>query len=72
MQARNGIGKGDVVTKVGLQQVAAAPQGSRTCVCANTYVSGVAHALPWYRLVGMAKTSSETHEKEEEPGCPQG
>ena len=27
--------------------------------------------LPWYRLVGVAKTSSESH-KEGELGCPQG
>ena len=41
-------------------------RGSRTCVCANTFTPGVAHAgregrinvLPWYRLVGVAKTSS--------------
>ena len=46
--------------------------------CVRTpYVAGVAHAggegrinvLPWFRLVDVAKTSSETH-KEGEPGCP--
>ena len=51
----------------GLQQAAADPRGSRTCVCANTlFTVAVAHAwgevrinvLPWYRLVGVAKTSS--------------
>ena len=30
---------------------------------------GCFNILPWYRPVGVAKTSSETH-KEEEPGCP--
>ena len=66
-------GQGDGVPKAGLQQAAADPRGSsRTCVCANTLVTGVAHAgevkgelssCPWYRLVGVAKTSSETQRR---------
>ena len=61
-------GQGDGVPKVGLQQAAADPRGSsRTCVCANTLVTGVAYAgevkgeltsCPWYGLVGVASTSS--------------
>ena len=35
--------QGDGVSKAGLQQ-AADSRGSRTCVCANTFVLGVAHA----------------------------
>ena len=58
-------GEGDGVPKAGRQQAAADSRGSRTCVCANTFGRGVAHAgeegrinvLPWYRLVGVAKTS---------------
>ena len=43
------------------KQAAADSWGSRTCVCANTFDAGVAHAgegwfniLPWYRLDGVA------------------
>ena len=47
-------------------------------VCNHLFFLGVAHAgvegwiniLPWYRPVGVAKKSSETH-KEEEPGLPE-
>ena len=47
------------------------PRGSRTCVCANIWSGWVAHAgregrsdvLPWYRLVGVAKTSSQTQRR---------
>ena len=72
-------GQGDGVPKAGPQQAAADSWGSRTCVCASTLGLGMAHArregrinvLPWHRLVGVAKTSSESH-KEEVLGCPQG
>ena len=64
-------GLGDGVPKAGQEQAAADSRGSRTCVCANTFAIGVAHAgeegwiniLPWYRLVGVAKTSSETQRR---------
>ena len=54
------------------KQAAADSRGSRTCVCAkNTSGPWLAHAggegwiniLPWYRLVGVAKTSSETQRR---------
>ena len=35
---------GDGVPKSGAQQAAVDSRGSRTCVCANTFVQGVAHA----------------------------
>ena len=62
-QRVNQRGQGDGVPKACSQQVAAGPRGSRTCVCANSLVLGVAHAreegridvLPWYCLVGVAK-----------------
>ena len=38
------LGQGDGVPKAGAQQAAADSRGSRTCVCANTFVQGVAHA----------------------------
>ena len=46
-------------------------RGSRTCVCAITLLTREAHAgeegriniLPWYRLVGVAETSSETQRR---------
>ena len=53
------------------KQAAAGPRGSRTCVCANTFVHGVAHAgegkgrinvVLWYRPVGVESTTSQTHE----------
>ena len=64
-------GQGDGVPKACPKQAAADSRGSRTCVCAITWVWGVAHAggegwiniLPWYRLVGVAKTSSETQRR---------
>ena len=64
-------GQGDGVPKAGRQQTAAGSRGFRTCVCANTQTGGVAHAgeegwidiLPWYRLVGVAKTSSQTQRR---------
>ena len=64
-------GQGDGVPKACREQAAADSRGSRTCVCANTLSSGVAHAggegrinvLPWYRLVGVAKNSSETQRR---------
>ena len=67
------------VPKAGLRQAAADSRGSRTCVCANTYHGGVAHAgregrinvLPWHRPVGVVSTSSESH-MEGRPGCSQG
>ena len=67
-------GWGDGVPKGGQEQAAADSRGSRTCVCANTlswgcHAQGRKDILPWYRPVGVAKTSGETH-KEEEPGCP--
>ena len=37
-------GPGDGVPKAGRQQAAADSRGSRTCVCANTFDLGVAHA----------------------------
>ena len=37
-------GQGDGVPKTGRQQAAADSRGSRTCVCANTFSRGVAHA----------------------------
>ena len=56
----------DGVPKAGPKQAAAATRGSRTCVCANTLLpSGTRSGrranqdvLPWYRLVGVASTSS--------------
>ena len=54
------------------KQAAADSRGSRTCVCENTLLeSKVAHAgregrinvLPWYRQVGVAKTSRETQRR---------
>ena len=52
-------------------QAAADSQGSRTCVCPITFVpwggtcrrEGRINVLPWYRLVGVAKTSSETQRR---------
>ena len=69
---REDDGQGDRVPKACHQQAAADSRGSRTCVCANTSGPWVAHAggegwmniLPWYRLVGVAKTSSETQRRE--------
>ena len=43
-QALQQDGQGDGVTKAGLEQAAADSRGSRTCVCANTFELGVAHA----------------------------
>ena len=37
-------GQGDGVPKAGRQQASADSRGSRTCVCANPLVRGVAHA----------------------------
>ena len=57
------------VSKAGQKQEVADPRGSRTCVCANTYLvrewhtqegKGEKHVLPLYRLVGVGSTSSET------------
>ena len=67
----NQRGQGDGVPKAGAEQVAADSRGSRTCVCANTFWLGVAHAgregwiniMPWYRPVGVAPTSSETQRR---------
>ena len=55
-------GQGDGVPKACPKQAAADSRGSRTCVCANTFSCGVAHAggegriniLPRYRPVGVA------------------
>ena len=38
------VARGMGSPKAGVQQAAADSQGSRTCVCANTFISGVAHA----------------------------
>ena len=62
LQDQEWLGQGGGVPKAGAQQAAADSRGSRTCVCANTFGLGVAHAgcegridiLPWYRLVGVA------------------
>ena len=64
-------GQGDGNPKACPEQAAADSWGSRTCVCANTSGPWVAHAggegwidvLLWNRLVGVAKTSSETHRR---------
>ena len=65
------------VPKAIAQQSAADSQGSRTCVCADTYPR-VWHmqerkdeltSCRGYRLDDVAKTSSET-QREEELGCP--
>ena len=53
------------------EQAAADPSGSRTCMCANTFGwggtcmggDGRINVLPWYRLVSVAKTSSETQRR---------
>ena len=50
------MARGMGVPKAGLQAAAADLRGSRTCVCANTF-------LVWYCLVGVAKTSSETQRR---------
>ena len=63
----------DGVLKACLQQAAADPRGSRTFGCVSTFRRRVAHAggegrinvLPWYRLVGVVSTSSETHRRED-------
>ena len=71
-------GQGDGVPKACQQQAAAGPRGSRTCVCASTFVFRCWHTqweewrinvLPWYRLVGVVSTSSQTH-KEGRSVCP--
>ena len=74
-------GQRDGVPKACPKQAAADPQGSRTCVRANTSILLVRwhmqgekeriNVLPWYRPVGVVSTSSESH-KEGRPGCPQG
>ena len=74
-------GQGDGVPKACRQQAAADSRGSQKLrVCKHPFTSGVWHmqgeegrinVLPWYRPVGVASTSSESH-KEGEPGCPQG
>ena len=61
--AGQAAGQGDGVPKARLQQAAADSRGSRTCVCANTFLSwcgtrreeGWINILSWYRLVGVAK-----------------
>ena len=63
-------GQGDGVPKASLQQAVADPRGAQTCVCASSFLARVAHArregrmnvLPWYRPVGVVRTSSESHE----------
>ena len=66
------VARGMGVPKAGGQQAAADSRGSRTCVCATPFQDDVAHAggrkdeftfLPWYRVVGVAKTSSETQRR---------
>ena len=42
--AGQAAGQGDEVPKAWLQQAAADSRGSQTCVCANIFLSGVAHA----------------------------
>ena len=42
--AGQAAGQGDGVPKAWLQQATADSRGSRTCVCANTFCPGVAHA----------------------------
>ena len=63
-------GQGYGVPKAGPKQASADSRGSRTCVCANTYRwgwhrrgEGWIDILPWYRPVGVAKTSSETQRR---------
>ena len=52
-----------------MKQAAADSRGSRTGVCANTFslwgwhTQGEKDELTWYRLVGVAKTSSETQRR---------
>ena len=61
-------GQRDGVPKAGPEQAAADSPVSRTCVVCKHLSRRVAHAgeqgrinvLPWYRLVGVAKTSCET------------
>ena len=72
-------GQGDGVTMACPKHAAADSRGSRTCVCAITFVCGLAHAgrkgrinvLPWYRLVGVAipRCARETRSGMMDPPC---
>ena len=63
-------GQGVGVPKAGRQQAAADSRGSRTCVCANTFVRGVAHAREKDELTSCrgsrrGNTSGETTQRRE-------
>ena len=61
---QQGGGRRYGVPKASLQQAAADPRASRTCVFADTFLLRAGRTnqdvLPWYRPVGVVSTSSET------------